>query len=81
MVRYFVDVGIVTAKALPSFRGAIVKATCALGRSLQLSDEPVIERMQAKLASNGNHFTPLVDAIVTSPQFLNKRRTETSSER
>ena len=53
----------------------------ALGRSLQLSDEPAIERMQAKLAANGNHFTPLVDAIVTSPQFLNKRRTETSSER
>jgi len=53
----------------------------ALGRSLQLSDEPMIERMQGKLALGGNHFTPLVDAIVTSPQFLNKRRTETSSER
>jgi hypothetical protein len=26
-VRYFVDVGIVTAEALPSFRAAIVKAT------------------------------------------------------
>ena len=45
----------------------------ALGRSLQLSDEPVIERMQAKLTANGNHFTPLVDAIVTSPQFRDRR--------
>jgi hypothetical protein len=53
----------------------------ALGRSLQLSDEAAIERMQAKLTAGANNFTPLVDAIVTSPQFLNKRRTETPSER
>ena len=45
----------------------------ALGRSLLLSDEPVIERMQTKLAENGYRFTPLVDTIVTSPQFLNRR--------
>ena len=45
----------------------------ALGRSLQLSDEPAIERMQTKLTANAYRFTPLVEAIVTSPQFLNKR--------
>ena len=45
----------------------------ALGRSLLLSDEPAIERMQTKLAANGYRFTPLVETIVTSPQFLNKR--------
>jgi hypothetical protein len=46
----------------------------ALGRSLQLSDEPAIERMQTKLTANGYRFTSLVDTIVTSPQFLNKRQ-------
>ena len=53
----------------------------ALGRSLQLSDEPLLERMQTKLGANGNRFTPLVDAIVTSSQFLNRRKAESSSER
>jgi hypothetical protein len=46
----------------------------ALGRSLMLSDEPAIERMQTKLMANGYRSTPLVEIIVTSPQFLNKRR-------
>lgn len=45
----------------------------ALGRSLQLSDEPAIERMQTSLTANGYRFSPLVETIVTSPQFLNKR--------
>jgi len=45
----------------------------ALGRSLLLSDDPVIERMRTDLAANAYRFTPLVDTIVTSPQFLNKR--------
>jgi len=47
----------------------------ALGRSLLLSDEPVIEIMRTKLAASNYHFSPLVDTIVTSPQFLNKRST------
>ena len=42
-----------------------------------LSDEPLIEQMQTKLAANGYRFAPLVETIVTSPQFLNKRRTDT----
>ena len=46
----------------------------ALGRSLMLSDEPLIQRMNTKLAANGYRFGTLVETIVTSPQFL-KRRT------
>jgi hypothetical protein len=45
----------------------------ALGRSLLLSDEPLVQRMNAKLAANGYRFGSLVDTIVTSPQFLKKR--------
>jgi hypothetical protein len=45
----------------------------ALGRSLLLSDEPLIQRMNDKMASNGYRFSTLVDTIVTSPQFLKKR--------
>jgi hypothetical protein len=45
----------------------------ALGRSLQLSDEPAIELMQTRVAASAYRFTPLVEAIVTSPQFLNRR--------
>ena len=45
----------------------------ALGRSLILSDEITVRDMRAKLAANGHKFGTLVDTIVTSPQFLNKR--------
>jgi hypothetical protein len=45
----------------------------ALSRSLQLSDEPLLERMQAQAATNDYKFSALVETIVTSPQFLNKR--------
>jgi hypothetical protein len=48
----------------------------ALNRSLQLSDEPLVERMQAAAAANGHKFSTLVETIVTSPQFLNKRVSE-----
>ena len=45
----------------------------ALNRSLQLSDESLIERMETQLAANGYRFNSLVETIVTSPQFLNRR--------
>jgi Protein of unknown function (DUF1585)/Protein of unknown function (DUF1588) len=45
----------------------------ALGRSLQFSDELLIQEMRDKLAANGYRFQSLVEAIVTSPQFRNKR--------
>jgi hypothetical protein len=48
----------------------------SLSRSLQLSDESLVEQMTAKLAAGSYHFTPLVEIIVTSPQFLNRRVNE-----
>ncbi len=45
----------------------------ALSRSLQLSDEPLIARMQARLAAREDRFHTLIETIVASPQFLNKR--------
>jgi hypothetical protein len=45
----------------------------ALSRSLQLSDETVIEEAQAALKKNDYRFGALFETIVTSPQFLNRR--------
>ncbi len=45
----------------------------ALGRSLQLSDELLIDSMKAKLASSNNKFSALVETLVTSPQFTSRR--------
>ena len=50
----------------------------SLGRSLLISDEPEIEHMKSVLAASDDRFTPLADAIVTSKQFLNRRRIQTS---
>jgi hypothetical protein len=47
--------------------------TYALDRSLQLSDEALIDTMQTNLAAQGNRFDSLVETIVLSPQFRNKR--------
>ncbi len=41
----------------------------ALGRSVQLSDEPLLAEMQQKLAANGYRFSVAVEAIVLSDQF------------
>src|SRR5262249_14549631 len=45
----------------------------ALGRSLLLSDKKALDAMRTKLVADGYAFGSLVEAIVTSPQFLNKR--------
>jgi hypothetical protein len=45
----------------------------ALGRSLILSDEPLIDEMRTKLAADGHRFRSLVETIVTSPQFRMRR--------
>lgn len=45
----------------------------ALGRSLLPSDRKTLEEMQARLAAEKHAFGSLVEVIVTSPQFLNKR--------
>ena len=48
-------------------------AAYALGRSLILSDEALVERMRTSLAAKQYRFAPLVEAIVASPQFLTRR--------
>jgi hypothetical protein len=48
----------------------------ALGRSLTLSDEPLLDAMRAKLAASGYKMSALIETIVTSPQFLNRRSRE-----
>jgi hypothetical protein len=45
----------------------------ALTRSLQLSDEPLLESLQQATQAHAHRFHWLVETIVTSPQFLNKR--------
>jgi len=45
----------------------------ALGRSPVLSDEALIQRMNAGLAASGYRVSALIETIVTSPQFLNAR--------
>jgi mono/diheme cytochrome c family protein len=44
-----------------------------LGRSLQPSDDFTLQQMQQRLASGGYRFDTLVETIVTSPQFRNRR--------
>lgn len=53
----------------------------SLSRSLLLSDEPLVERMISVLGSNGYRFASLVEAIVASPQFVNKRRTDSKEQK
>jgi hypothetical protein len=53
----------------------------ALGRSLLLSDELTVEQMRGIANAKGYRFSPLVEAIVTSPQFRNKRSTEPRDQR
>jgi hypothetical protein len=45
----------------------------ALGRSLELSDRALIEKMQDELKQNDYRFTSLVETIVLSPQFRTQR--------
>ena len=45
----------------------------ALGRSLMLSDDIAIDAMRAKLVKDAYRFDSLVESIVTSSQFRNKR--------
>ena len=45
----------------------------ALGRSLILSDQLLIDEMKTRLESDDYRFGTLVEVIVSSPQFLRKR--------
>lgn len=44
-----------------------------LGRSPMLSDELLVVEMRKQLANSDYRFTTAIEALVTSPQFLNKR--------
>jgi hypothetical protein len=60
-------------------RDDYVKTLCrkmlgyALGRSLMLSDEDLLEEMRNALDKNGDRFVPLIETIVLSPQFRTQR--------
>ena len=64
-------------------RDAVLKQFCrkllgyALGRGVQLSDEPLLEEMQQRLKQNDYRFSIAVDAIVRSPQFREIRGRDT----
>ncbi len=45
----------------------------ALGRSLQLSDDVLLEEMQVALDKHGDRVVPLFETIVLSPQFRHQR--------
>ena len=47
----------------------------SLDRSLQLSDEGLIDAMKTNLATNGDRFDSMIETVVLSPQFRNKRTT------
>jgi len=47
-------------------------------RWIQLSDESLVDKMKAALAADGYRFRALVETIVVSPQFLNRRALETA---
>ena len=48
----------------------------ALGRGVQLSDEPLIDEMVARLAAHDHRVSVAIEAIVTSPQFRSIRGRE-----
>jgi Protein of unknown function (DUF1588)/Protein of unknown function (DUF1585)/Protein of unknown function (DUF1592) len=51
-----------------------------LNRSLQLSDEELVDRMVSRAAPSGYRMQALVEAIVTSPQFLRRRAREKQAD-
>ncbi len=53
----------------------------ALGRSLLLSDEPLLQRMNSRLAASGYRISVLIEGIATSPQFLNRRTADSTSRK
>jgi hypothetical protein len=58
-------------------RGFVGKLSAyAFGRSLGLSDEMLIQETVSKLSGDGCRFETVIDSIVTSRQFLNKRGSE-----
>ena len=52
----------------------------ALGRGVQLSDEPLLDAMLGQLAANDYRISVAIDAIVTSPQFTMIRGRDAADE-
>jgi len=52
-----------------------------LGRTLQLSDRKTLAAMKSKLANDEYRLGSIIESIVTSPQFLNKRGREADAMR
>jgi hypothetical protein len=69
---------------LTSRREAFLRQFCkkllgyALGRSMQLSDEPLLAQMQRELEAHEYQFAAAVETIVTSRQFREIRGRETA---
>jgi hypothetical protein len=67
-------------------RGEFVDNLCrkllayGLGRSLIPSDDATVEVMRSRLDADGGRFGAMVEAIVASPQFRNKRITVDPAE-
>ena len=53
----------------------------ALGRSLILSDDPIIAQIEDTLARDNDRLDTLIQSIVASPQFLNKHGQDQVAER
>lgn len=51
----------------------------ALGRSVSLSDQPLLDEMQRRLEQNDYRFSVLFDAVIGSPQFRQQRGSEFST--
>jgi hypothetical protein len=51
-----------------------------LGRAVQLSDEPLLDEIQAKLAANGHRVHVAIEAIVSSPQFRDIRGADAADD-
>lgn len=47
----------------------------ALGRTLLPSDEPLLAELSKRLSTNNYRFNTLIEGIITSPQFRNRRVT------
>jgi hypothetical protein len=54
--------------------------TYGLGRTLIMSDGPLLDEMKKNLAASGGRFDSLVTTIVTSPQFRTKRAPATKAQ-
>ncbi len=74
------------AYLLTARRDAFLRQFCrkllgyALGRGVQLSDEPLLKEMQAQLASHDFHISAAIDTIIHSRPFLDIRGREMTYE-